>query len=145
MSSHISDEYIENTGRERIGYTREEIVAGMSYLLAKNWRTYGEIGYVYPKIKPPRELWRVQAGLEFESDPIFFDGFAGWFMALDAKSYEENDWNVSTALQVGIAIPQSHLDRTHRVGLEFYYGRSPMGEFFQSIESHIAFGWWLEF
>lgn len=145
MSSHIGDEYIENTGRKRIQYTREEIVAGISYILAKNWRAYVEPGYVYEAIKPPREHWRLQGGLEYESDPILFDGFAGWFVALDAKSYEENDWNWSTAAQVGIALPINSLGPTHRVGLEYYRGRSPMGEFFQEYENHLALGWWIEF
>jgi hypothetical protein len=146
MSSHISDEYIENTGQERIGYTREEIAGGVSYILAKHWRTYADVGYFYPEnITPPRERWRLQGGLEYESDLIFFDGFAGWFAALDAKSYEEDDWDISTNLQVGIFMPQRYLSRVHRVALEFYHGRSPMGEFFQNEESHIALGWWLEF
>jgi hypothetical protein len=87
----------------------------------------------------------LQGGLEYESDPILFDGFAGWFVALDAKSYEENDWNWSTAAQVGIALPINSLGPTHRVGLEYYRGRSPMGEFFQEYENHLALGWWIEF
>ncbi len=44
----------------------------------------------------------------------------------------------------GLRIPARELGRTYRVGLEAYYGRAPMGEFFQADESHVALGWWLD-
>ena len=40
ISSHVGDEYAERTGRRRIGYTREELVAGAAWSFDDRWRTY---------------------------------------------------------------------------------------------------------
>ena len=69
----------------------------------------------------------------------------GWYAVLDAQSFEESNWRVSTALQVGFVVPRSRFGRTFRLGLEYYQGRSPMGEFFFHRENHLAFGWWIDF
>jgi len=144
MSSHIIDEYMENVGRRRIGYTREETVAGMSYLPVESQRTYIEIGYAHLTRSVPQKRLRFQAGLEYQPNRALLNSLARWYMALDAQSHEENDWKMSTTLQVGLSIPMSRSEQILRTGLEFSHGRSPMGEFFQADESHIAFGWWLD-
>lgn len=143
-SSHVIDEHMENTGRRRIGYTREETIVGMSYLPVENPRTYIEIGYAHLTRSVLQKRLRFQAGLEYQSDRLLWNGLARWFMALDAQTHEENDWKVSTTLQVGLRIPMNHPGQILRTGLEFSHGRSPMGEFFQADESHIAWGWWLD-
>ena len=145
MSSHIVDEYIENTGRRRIGYTREEMVAGARCGLNGSWQPYLEVGYAHLMRSALQEPWRFQTGLEYTSGPAWWNGRAGFFAALDAQSHQENQWKVSTALQMGLRIPVRELGRTYRVGLEVYRGRAPMGEFFQADESHVALGWWLDF
>ena len=46
-SAHVGDEHSERTGRQRIGYTREELVAGVSWRPARKWRIYAEGGFGY--------------------------------------------------------------------------------------------------
>jgi hypothetical protein len=145
MSSHIVDEYIENTGRRRIGYTREEVVAGTRSWLNESWQAYLEAGWAHLMRSALQEHWRFQGGLEYPSAPTWWSGRVGGFAALDAQSHQESDWEASLALQVGLRIPMTELGRTYRVGLEAYRGRAPMGEFFRAEESHLALGWWLDF
>lgn len=144
LSSHVMDEYMENTGRRRLEYTREELVAGMSSSLANPWRTYAEVGYAHLVRSPVQKRWRLQAGLEYQSARVLAEGLAGFFIALDSQSHQENAWEVSLALQAGVVVPKEYLGWTLRMGLEFYRGRSPMGEFFQDEERQIAWGWWLD-
>jgi hypothetical protein len=48
------------------------------------------------------------------------------------------------ALQAGLRFPLRHPGQVLRAGLEFYRGKSPLGEFFQARESHLALGFWLD-
>lgn len=143
-SSHVMDEYMENTGRGRLGYTREEVLAGVSFKPARHWRTYGELGYGFRSGNENQEPLRLQAGIEYESERRMHKGLTGWYLALDAQVHEEDAWNLSAAIQLGWVMPVKQLGRTYRLGLEYYRGRSPLGEFFQDDEDHIAIGWWFD-
>ena len=143
-SSHLGDEYIENTGRTRLGYTREELEFGVSWQPRKTVRTYGEAGWGFTRNSDPQEPWRVQMGLEWQQPPVLFKGRAGWYAALDESFTQERDWNGTTVIQTGIYIPMKDSGRTHRFGIEYYNGRSPMGEFFQYNEEYVAIGAWFD-
>jgi hypothetical protein len=142
VSSHIGDEYIENTGRRRIGYTREEVTLGAS--LSARLRAYGEIGYAYLMRSALQEPWRLQVGLEHEADRLPGIAPVGYFASLDAQTHQENGWERSVALRAGLRFPLRHPGQVLRAGLELYRGRSPLGEFFQARESHLALGFWLD-
>ena len=52
-SAHLGDEYVEETGRERINYTREELISGIVWLPRRNTKLYTELGWaVAPARKP---------------------------------------------------------------------------------------------
>lgn len=34
--------------------------------------------------------------------------------------------------------------RTRRIGIEWYHGRPPIGEFFQYTESYLSLGLWID-
>ena len=144
LSRHVIDEYVENTRRARIGYTREQALLGLSYRPTRHWRTYGEFSYAYHLGSSLQERLRVQAGLEYESGRFLRD-VGGWYFALDSQSHEENDWDVSASVQVGLVMPLHRMGRTYRLGFEYYRGRSTLGEFFLQKEDYVAFGWWLDF
>ena len=46
-SSHIGDELEERTGRQRIGYSRDELMVGVRRVLGRDVAVYGEAGYGY--------------------------------------------------------------------------------------------------
>jgi hypothetical protein len=102
-SSHVGDEYMERTGRKRIGYTRHELAAGASWLPDKRLLMYGEAGWGYELSNERlQEPGRIQFGLAYESFPTPEKGRIGWYGAADLSAMEERDWRVdrsSTAWQ----------------------------------------------
>ena len=132
-SSHIGDEYIERTGRQRINYTREEYLAGMQVNFNPQWQTYVEGGYAYKLVdKPLQQKKRAQLGLQYQATGFTISQRLGWYAAADFSAYEERDWLVNKSYQIGF----SFATRPHlwRLAFEYYDGQIPLGEFFQFDE-----------
>ena len=144
-SSHVGDEYAERTGRQRINYTRAEVVFGLSLAFLTNWRVYGEAGYGYDRRNVElQEPWRLEGGVEFEDAQRFWKGRLGYYAAIDVTAYEESDWHSDITIQTGFVLPVSGLVRTYRLGVEYRDGRSIIGEFFQDKETSWALGLWVD-
>lgn len=139
-SAHIGDELAERTGRERIGYTREEAVAGLSWNVNERFRAYVEGGYGYVLRDQSQEPLRGEAGLEWVDRPRF--GRFAPYAAIDFGTFEERDWKVDIAAQAGLMLTGEH--RRWRVGVAYQDGRTPLGEFFEASERSIALGVWME-
>lgn len=142
-SSHVGDEYAERTGRLRIGYTREEVAAGISWLADSGWRTYGEYGH--GTVLRNRELQkpgRVQFG--FQWDPAKFEQgrYRHWYGGMDVSAMQERDWKMDVSVQTGYRIDTQ--DKTWRFGLNWRKGRPPIGEFFQHTETYVGLGLWVD-
>lgn len=143
VSSHVGDEWIERTGRQRISYTRQELTAGISWFDTRRWRLYAEAGWAMTMSNNQlQEPWRVQAGMEYESPRKFFYGLAGWYAATDIQSTQERDWRVDIAIQTGFVVRS--VGRTWRLGAEWYNGRPPIGEYFQLTERYMSIGLWID-
>lgn len=143
-SAHIGDEYAETTGRQRIGYTREELVLGVSWRPSHRWRVYGEGGYGYGT-KEFQEPGRLQAGVEWFGAKTFWKGRLGWYAAVDLQAFQENDWDPRTALQVGFVMPTGRGTSRYRFAFELIHGRSAMGEFAFRDETSVGVGWYFDF
>ena len=142
-SSHIGDELEERTGRQRIGYSRDELVVGARRDLGRDVAVYGETGYGYDlSVLELQEPWRLQTGLDFDPALAATGRRSGWFAGLDLSATEERDWRIDVAVKAGRAFRLE--DRVWRLGLELYDGRPNMGEFFQDTERHVALGVWLD-
>lgn len=140
ISSHVGDEYMERTGRNRINYTREELQVGMNLSLSERWQWYAEAGRGYDlRNKALQKPWRLQTGLQYLPDE---GQTQQWYAGLDIGASEERDWQRDITLQVGWQIPTA--TRTWRVGLEAYDGKAQMGEFFQDDERYLGLGLWLD-
>ncbi len=142
-SAHIGDEYAERTGRQRIGYTREELVLGVSWQAAPRWRVYGEAGYD-PDPKEFQSPFRGQAGVEYSGTRRWYRGRLSWYAALDIRAFEENDWEPRTTAQIGFILPFSRGTGRYRFALEYCDGRSVLGEFFSHDESYVGVGWYFD-
>ena len=144
-SSHVGDEYAERTGRQRIEYTREEIPLGLSWAFTERWRIYLEGAYANVlRNEEIMEPWRVQYGLEYVSPKSFWKGRFGWYAAVDVSHFEENDWDQNLSFQLGLLLRAKGIVRDYRIGVEYYDGRSQIGEFFQDDETYVAFGIWID-
>jgi len=142
-SSHLGDEFIEDTGRRRIEYTREEYLAGLAYAPDGPWSGYLEYGHGFAlRNEDLMEEGRVQFGLQAELRDLGLR--MPPYAALDVSAYEEDDWEENVALQLGVLRRSAGGDSTWRFGLEYYDGRSPIGEFFRERERHVAIGVWLD-
>jgi hypothetical protein len=134
-SSHVGDEYIARTGRQRINYTRQEYQAGLSWNVTRDWRTYGEIGYAYDMgneiLMAP---WRAQAGLEYQPARGWWDKQLGWYAALDVSAMEERDWRADVTIRTGYVFDAD--SRRWSLSLMHYRGRPTIGEFFLHTESY---------
>jgi hypothetical protein len=57
---------------------------------------------------------------------------------MDVQAWEERDWNLDLAVQGGLAF---HAEgRRWRLGLEYYDGRVPLGEFYFEDQRHVSLG-----
>lgn len=136
ISSHLGDEYIQETGRERIHYTRNEYNAGIS--LEKDMRYYLEIGYGYGKNAASLESeWRFQIGADYEFNYVLFKYYRPFF-ALDAQSYEEDRYRLSNSIQLGMLTKKEKQGREFRVALEYYNGKAKVREFFPKKEESVG-------
>lgn len=137
-SSHVGDEFAERTGRLRIGYTRQELALGVSWRPAPAWRLYGEYGHgLGDDLDDPGEPGRAEAGVEWERGGRWTP-----YAAMDLQSWEERGWNTDVALQAGYAFRTD--GRRWRLGLEYYDGRVPIGEFFAEDQRHFSLGLYLD-
>jgi hypothetical protein len=142
-SSHIGDEYIQRTGRERIGYTRGEWLVAVTRIFRTNWRAYGEVGYsVDPLPEAFQEALRLQTGLEWQRSGSQRGKRWGRYAALDLSALEELDFKLDAALQTGLVIESG--GRRWRIGVELYNGRVPIGEFYRYRETAVTVGLWAD-
>lgn len=142
-SSHVGDEYAQRTGRLRIGYTREELAAGISWLTDSGWRTYAEYGHGVVLRNPDlQKPGRVQAGIEWLPAKLMQGRYRGWYAAADFSAMQERDWHIDTSFQAGYRIDTA--DKTWRFGTDWHSGKPPIGEFFQQTETYLGFGFWID-
>lgn len=140
-SGHLGDEYLLETFRRRIDYTREEYVAGLSWRFRDSWRVYGEAGWAFTnQAEGLQEPWRVQGGLEFQSARHLLGGRGGWYAATNIASTEERDWQADVSGETGLYWYTG--PRRWRAGIRYYSGRVPLGEFFLADEQYLMIGIW---
>jgi len=143
ISAHIGDELIERTGRTRIAYTRQEARLGLAWQPKDSTTLYTEAGYAYDlRNEILQRPWRLQLGAQFQDPATFRRTQFHWYSALDLSAYQENNWDINTTIQVGIATASAN--HHWRIGLEFYNGRSQLGEFFQDRERYASLGLWFD-
>lgn len=147
ISSHVGDEYAERTGRLRIGYTREEVAAGVSWRPgagAGRWRTYAEAAWAHvTRNEELQDPGRFETGVEYDAPGVVGrTGRWGTYAALDLNLWEERGWRPSVGAAAGFRATSE--DRIWRFGLALYDGQVPIGEFFQDDERYVIVGAWLD-
>lgn len=146
-SAHVADEHIENTGRRRNEYTREELRLGAAYEPSDAWTLYAEMGHAYSlSDEDLMEPGRAQLGCGWEQQTLDRGPGSGWnrYAALDLTAYEEDDWEPATTLQLGLVRRGTPGWGVWRVGLQLYEGRSVLGEFSRDEEYGISLGLWVD-
>jgi len=111
-------------------------------------QVYGEVGYFDPgsDFLGPRKSWpndyaymNFLAGVEME---YYFSGKYRWiggvFAAANMSTYQQNGYAKNISLNVGWILPQERDRRRFRIGVQYYNGRSLVGNFFNRKEKFIA-------
>lgn len=132
QSSHLGDEFLLTTPVNRINLSYEAI----DFLNSFDWKTLRF--YAGPEFLMRREpvnldRWMIHGGVEWVgSSPLF--GRAYPQIAVDLKSYEEHNFFVNTSAKAGISFRKSaarfQTERKIALNMEFYYGYSPYGQFY---------------
>jgi len=143
-SAHVGDEYAQRTGRARIGYTRQEWVAGVSWIASPRWRVYGEAGYGFG-LEEFQDPLRVEVGAELSGRRRFWNERANWYAAIDVGAYQERNWDTRVTSQAGIMIATGRSSQRYRLAIEYCDGRSSLGEFTPFNESTLGLGWYFDF
>jgi hypothetical protein len=145
LSSHMGDEYaISHIGalNERINYVRDSLVLGTSYYVNPAWRLYGETGFAFHR-SGGAGAFDAQFGTEI-SPP----GPTGpnWipYVAANGRVRSDEDFARDLTLQWGY-LRRSILDRTLRLGAQFYTGNSSQFEFFNRTEHQLGLGVWYDY
>ena len=143
QSSHLGDEYVQRTERERIRYTREDIGLGVSWWGHAHWRFYVEGAHAFTRNADFQEPWEIVYGAEYTGEPTLLWNSCAWYAAAHLRHMEERDWELNTSVQAGLLWLAGGSQRI-RTGVQYYDGQSNMGEFSELDESYLAFGFWLD-
>jgi len=138
MTSHLGDEFIERTGRKRIVYARNEIALGGSWDVDQEWRVYVEAGYAFER-GDVNEPMRVMAGVETVGRHLGPD-WPEVFGGINLTTYEETDWGIQFASEVGVRLRPEGSNRGIRLGVGYFRGHSALTQFFDEREEYWTFG-----
>jgi hypothetical protein len=136
QSSHIVDEYVLKTGRQRIGYTREEIVLGVMVDPSKHLRVYSELGYAFHLGANELAPFRSEAGVELRYRFVY--------AAVDFTFWEEQNFKPTATVQWGLVYERPGIGRRYGIFGQYERGRSKFGEFYRDRVETLSAGWWLD-
>lgn len=144
LSSHLGDEFmIKNPGVQRINYSRDAVVLGVSLFPTDNIRLYGEADYAV-FADGGSEPWHFQFGAEYS--PIYNPGFIGSpFAAINGSLRQEVNFGGSLVVQAGWQWLSIATGRRLRFGFQYFNGKSEQYEFFNSFEEQLAIAAWYDY
>lgn len=143
-STHLGDDLVTDTGREKRANIRDELVLGLAYRFGEQVRVYGQWGYASSETPLGGRPNRFDCGVEWSRQRA--TGSRGQpFAALDLESREEQDFDGNTSLQFGWQWQGDALRPSFRVAVELYDGRSHFGQLFQDREQYAGIGLFLDY
>jgi hypothetical protein len=130
LSAHLGDEYMEETGRRRINYTRDDFRVGLGYRVVKNTLVYLEPSRAWHLgNKSRQERWAVEGGVQYEGPYDLWKGSVALYAGIHVSSFAESDWKPSFTGQIGLNVKRDPRRTRLRIGLEGYTGRAILGEY----------------
>lgn len=145
LSAHLGDEEAINgsvTLAERINYSRDALLTGLSYYVRPDLRLYAEAEWAF-YADGGADPWHFQFGTEYSSQqPTGPDGAP--FVAVHGSLREELDFGGNVVVQAGWQW-RGLSGRLLRVGLHYYNGYSSQYQFFRRHEEQIGLGFWYDF
>jgi hypothetical protein len=139
-STHLGDEFVVSSGRLYVPHVRDEIIVGAGYRFLDAFRVYALYGHAFHlQTVGPDNASRYDVGLEWNHP-----GCTGWrgrpYAAIDLEFRGDQNLVANFTSQLGWLWRAYDYGPSIRLGLEYFDGRSPYGQFFFDRESWIGFG-----
>ena len=131
QSSHLGDEYLLNNEVDRINFSFEALDVMLSYVPRPWARVYGGTAVIVRVEPSDLDRWSLQAGAEVRPLTSTTNVPVQLLMALDLKSWQQNDWVPDVSIIAGATLDPIG-ESSYRVDflIRYYIGRSPNGQFF---------------
>ncbi|MEZ6070897.1 MAG: DUF1207 domain-containing protein [Pirellulales bacterium] len=149
LSSHLGDEYLEkHPEAERINYSRDVLILGLSYFPWDDVRLYGEVGWAF-YTSGGAEPWEFQFGAEYS--PMLPSCMSPYplhampFAAINAHLHEEVNYSGDLTVQAGLQWRGAASGHLYRIGLEYFNGMSRQYQFHEDFEEQIGIGMWYDY
>jgi hypothetical protein len=155
QSSHLGDEYLlrgEDIRDERENLSYEAVSALLSYDYNDYLRLYGGGEYIVHQSfdsdtnREDLDPWSIQFGGDYIGSAL--DWAPGqtdvrFVAGADFRAMEEADWDADVSLRVGFDFSSKGWredDRSVRILLEYFNGRSPHGQFYDREIEYVGIG-----
>ncbi len=140
LSSHVGDEYLlANPDFERINYSREALVFGVSYFVTPAVMPYAEVEWGV-RVDGGSKPWEFQLGVDVSPAE---GGFAPFF-AVNGYLRQEVDFSGNFVMQAGVQYRRAWGQRM-RAGGQYLTGKDPQFSFFEKSETQAGFALWYDF
>jgi hypothetical protein len=144
-SSHLGDDTNANHGREKFRNIHDDLVLGLDYLFFNKLRVYGvyawPFNYTVPVAGCPQ---RFDWGIEW-SERVTTSVYGQPFAAFDMVLRGEQDYTPNSTVQVGWQWLNMDTGRSVRAAVEYFNGKSTLGQYFLEREQWVAVGLFLDF
>jgi hypothetical protein len=144
-SSHLGDQFMENTGRRHEGLVDDEVVLALAYRFDNALRLYGQYGYGFGFSSldgrlPNRFDWGIEWSRQHPT------GLRGQpFAAFDMELREVQGYQPNSTLEVGWQWLSQAMRPGLRLALTYYNGDSVYGQFFRDRERWVGLGLFMDY
>lgn len=141
QSSHIGDEYLKNSGTQRVEVNYDRLDLKLSYD-ARDWmRIYGGGGILLRQSPDGLSNGTVQFGAELTSPTSYWYGRLRPVAYADVQMFGRTDWSPGYSAMAGVQFENLRLDgRTLQLLIEYYGGPFPDGQFFTQKTQWLGIG-----
>lgn len=141
QSSHIGDEFLENSGTKRVEVNYDRLDLKLSYD-AWDWlRVYGGGGVLLRQSPDGLGNGTVQFGAELTSPTTYWQGRLRPVAYADVQLFGRTEWSVGHSVMAGVQFENLRLDgRAIQLLIEHYGGPFPDGQFFTQKTQWLGVG-----
>ncbi len=146
ISSHLGDEYMENTGTPRFNYTRNDLRMGWGIQAADGMLFYVEPSWAWYLGNDRLKKWIIEGGYQYQGPYTAWKDSMAWYGGIHIASFQENGWNPSVSCQVGVKLKRDPKQTILRFAVEGYAGRAVLGEFALDYnEAYLSAGFFFDY
>jgi hypothetical protein len=141
QSSHLGDEFLLNNTVTRVNLSYEGVDLKLSYDVLDDVRLYGGGSYLFDRDPASLHPGVVEYGIEVQSPWTLRHGTILPFAAADFQNSEESNWSTQYSVLGGLRFERLRLaDTALLLGLEWFRGHSPNGQFYRDKVEWLGFG-----